>query len=146
MSGLEIAGLALAVLPVLMSAVQQYNNCLIPFNRYQKFAKEARSYYIELDVQRIIFRNQCRNLLEEIVDHDTASSMLDSLTQKAWANKKLDDKLAHQLGDSLDACTEIIELVEQRLQDIKGESESLRSIVEQEKKVPPISILAIFCL
>lgn len=134
MSGIEIAGLALAVLPILMSAVQQYNKCLSPFGRYKKFAKEARGYYVELDVQRIIFRSQCRNLLEEIVDHDMASSMLNSLTQKAWTNKKLDEKLAQQLGESLEACTALIELIEQRLQDISGESEGLKSIVEQETK------------
>lgn len=137
MSGIEIAGLALTVLPILMSAVQQYNNCLGPFNRYKRFAKEARGYYKELDVQRIIFRNQCRHLLEEIVDHEAASRMLNSLTQKAWTNKKLDEKLALQLGESLEACIAIIELIEQRIEDISGESEGLKSIVEQEKKVSP---------
>lgn len=137
MSGLEIAGFALAVLPILMAAVQQYNKCLSPFGRYKKFAKEARGYHVELDVQRIIFRSQCRNILEEIVDHDTASGMLDSLTQKAWTNKKLDEMLAQQLGESLEACIAIIQLIEQRLQYISEESEGLKSIVEQEKKAFP---------
>ena len=139
MSGFEIAGLALAILPILMSAAQQYNNCLGPFSRYKRFAKEARGYYKELEIQRTIFRNECRNLLEEIVDHDAASSMLDSLTQKAWANKKLDEQLAEQLGESLDACVAIIELIEQRLRDISGESRGFKSIVEQERKVFPSS-------
>ena len=135
MSGFEIAGLALAILPVFMSAAQQYNNCLGPFSRYKRFAKEARGYYKELEIQRTIFRNECRNLLEEIVDHDEASSMLDSLNQKAWTNKKLDEQLAQQLGESLEACIAIIELIEQRLQDISGESQGFKSIVELEKDV-----------
>ena len=135
MSGLEIASLALAVLPVLMSAAKQYNHCLGLFSRYKKFAKEARGYYKELEIQRTIFRNQCRNLLEEIIDHDSASSMLNLLTEKAWTNEELDKRLAQQLGESLEACTLTIELIEQRLQDISGESERLKSIVEQEKKV-----------
>ena len=135
MTGSEIAGLALAVLPILMSAAQKYNNCLGPFSRYKRFAKEARGYYKELEIQRTIFRNECRNLLEETVDHDAASSMLDSLTQDVWANKKLDKQLAQQLGESLEACIAIIELIEQRLLDISGESQRFKSIVEQEKDV-----------
>lgn len=133
--GVEIAGLALAVLPLLMSAAQQYNNCLGPFGRYKRFAKEARGYYKELEIQRTIFRNECRNLLEEIVDHDAASSMLNSLSQNAWANKKLDEQLAQQLGESLTACTATIQLIEERLQDISGEGQRFKSIVEQEKDV-----------
>lgn len=144
MSSIEIAGLTLAVLPMLLSAVQKYNNCLSPFGRYKRFAKEAQGYYRELDVQRIIFRSQCRGLLEEIVDHDEASSMLNSLTQKAWTNKYLDVKLAQQLGESLEACISIIELIEQRLQDIGGESEGFKSIVEQEKKVLLVSDIVSF--
>lgn len=143
MTGFEVAGLALAVLPVLMSAAQQYNNCLDPFSRYKRFAKEARAYYKELDIQRVIFRNQCRNLLEEIVDHDAASSMLNSLTQKAWTNKNLDEKLAQQLGKSMDACIATIELIEQRLQEISGESEGFKSIVEREKKGTRLSYISI---
>ena len=135
MSGLEVAGLALAILPVLMSAAEQYNNCLTPFSRYRKFAKEARNYYEELDIQRTIFRNQCRNLLEEIVDHDAASNMLELLDKTTWANKNLDEQLAFQLGESLDACTAVIRLVEQRLQDIMEEGKCFKSIVEQEKEV-----------
>lgn len=146
MSGLEIAGLSLAVLPVLMLAVQQYNKSLSPFNRYKRFAKEARSYFTELNVQRIIFRSQCRSLLKEIVDHDTTSSMLKSLTQTAWTNRRLDEKLVQHLEKSLKACTTIIELIEQRLQDISKESESLKSIVEQKKKASFLPIILIFRL
>lgn len=106
-----------------------------PFGRYRKFAKEARNYYQELEVQRIIFRNGCRNLLEGVVDHDAASGMLNSLTQQAWSDKRLDEQLAQQLGESLEACKAVIELIEQRLRDISGESLSFKSVVEQEKQV-----------
>lgn len=135
MSGIEIAGLTLAVLPILLSAAQLYSNCLSPFSRYKRFAKEARDYHKELEIQRTIFRNQCRNLLEEVIDHDEASSMLNSLTQQAWKNQRLDEQLAQHLGESLRACVAIIELIEQRLRDISEESEGFKSIVEQEKKV-----------
>lgn len=85
MSGIEGAGLALAVLPLVLSAARGYDNVLSLFFRYKRFAKEAKRYSRELDIQRTIFRNECRNLLEEIVEHDAASGMLDSLTKETWS-------------------------------------------------------------
>jgi hypothetical protein len=134
MSGIEVAGFALAVLPFLMSAAQQYNICLESFCRYKNFGKEARGYLKDLEIQKTIFRNECRSLLEETVDHHAASTMLDSLSPKAWSNRKLDEQLAQQLGESLNACKATIELIEQRLQDIIGESQNFKSIVEQEEE------------
>ena len=137
MSGaVEVAGLALAVLPVLMSAAQQYNNCcFIPFVRYKRFAKEAKIYCKELAIQKTIFYNQCRNLLEEVVDHDEASSMLKTLQLETWANKRLDEQLAGQLGESLKSCTDIIDLIEERVREINGESQKYSQIIEDEKQV-----------
>lgn len=135
MSGFEVAGLALAVLPVLMSAAQTYNNCVGPFHRYRKFAKEAHDYCEELEIQRTIFRDLCRNFLEELIDHDTANCMLKKLDQQTWADEKLDEQLVQLLGESLDRCKGVVGLIGNRLQDISGESLNFGSIVDQEKKV-----------
>lgn len=139
MSGVEGAGLALAILPLVLSAAKGYDNVLSPFFRYKKFAKEAKRYSRELDIQRTIFRNECRNLLEEIIEHDAASGMLDSLTKETWSDHQLDDQLIRQLGDSKQACVSIIELIEERLQDIEGENSDFSAIVEQERQVGNIA-------
>lgn len=135
MSGFEVAGLALAILPVLMSCAKQYNSCLRCFGRYKSFTKEARNYTKDIEIQRTIFRNECRNLLEEVVDHDAAASMLNMLDQEAWASKKLDEQLVQMLGESLQACITIIGRIEEQLQDLSKESKGFTSIIEQEKKV-----------
>lgn len=135
MSGIEGAGLALAILPLVLSAAKGYDNVLSPFFRYKRFAKEARIYSRELDIQRTIFRNECRNLLEEIIEHDAASGMLDSLTKETWSDHRLEDRLLQQLGESKQACVSIIELIEERLQDIEGETSDFSAIVEQERQV-----------
>ena len=135
MSGIEIAGLALAVLPILMTAVQQYNSCLTPIKRFRRFSTEAQDHYEELMIQRTIFRNHCRNLLEEVVDHDAASAMLNSLTQKSWSDQSIDEQLASKLGESLEACIAVVRLIGQRLQVTIEESRGFKSIVDQEKKV-----------
>lgn len=140
MSGIEGAGLALAILPLVLSAAKGYDNVLDPFFRYKRFAKEAKRYSRELDIQRTIFRNECRNLLEEIIEHDAASSMLGSLTKETWSNHRLEDRLVQQLGESKQACVSIIELIEERLQDIEGENIDFSAIVEQERQVSNITL------
>lgn len=72
--------------------------------------------------------------------------MLNSLNQQAWTNRKLDDQLSQKLGESREACIAIIELIELQLQDIIGESQDFKSIVEQEKEVSSVTYLAIIYL
>ena len=135
MSGVEAAGLALAILPVLLSAANHYNECLSPFLRYKKFTREAKRYCLELDIQRTIFRNQCRFLLENVTDHDAATAMLSLSAHSGWSNRQLDCQLAKQLGDSMKACLAVIDMIKQHLQDIEEENQEFRAIVDEKKQV-----------
>ena len=135
MSGFEVAGLALAILPLIFSAAKRYDSVLMPFLRYKRYAKEVKTYSKELGVQGTIFRNECRNLLEEVIDHDSASGMLVLLAQEAWSDCHLDAQLKQQLGESFEACVAIIELVEERLQDIEAENQEFGAIVHQAQQV-----------
>lgn len=135
MSGLEVAGLALAILPIFMSAVQSYNDCSSPFIRYKKFATIAQDYYKGIEVQKIIFRNECRYLLEKFIDHNEASKMLDLPTTDAWENKQLDEQLVQQLGESLEACVTVVESIDRRIREINEDRQRFITIVEREKRV-----------
>ena len=135
MSGIEAAGLALTILPLMLSAAKGYDNVLGPFLRYKRFAKQAKRYSKELDVQRTIFRNECRNLLEEVIEHDAASGMLELLTKETWSDCQLNDRLLEQLGDSKQACIKIVELIEDRLQDIDGDNNEFGAMVAQKRQV-----------
>ena len=136
MSGFEAAGLALAILPLVVSAAKRYDSVLSPFLRYKRFAKEVRIYLKELEIQRTIFRNECRNLLKRVIDHEAASSMLDLFTHEPWSDAHLDSQLVQQLGESWKACVAIIELIEERLIDVEVENQGFGAIVEQELQVP----------
>ena len=135
MSGVEVAGLALGFLPLLISAAEHYDKCLRPFIRYKDFAKEADRFQDSLRVQKGIFRNQCRILLEEIVEHDVASSMLDGRSGKdhpSWSDVELQEQLTRLLGESSDACITAIKLIKDRLGDIDTESQDLATAIDQD--------------
>ena len=136
MSGVE--GLALGVLPLLISAVEHYDDCLRPFIRYKNFAKEADRFQDSLDIQKTIFKNQCRILLEEIIDHDVASSMLNGpsgANHPSWSNIELEEQLVQLLGESRSACLATVKMIEERLRDIDSESQDLATTIEQGSRV-----------
>ena len=139
MSGVEtVAGLALGVLPLLISAAEHYEDCLRPFIRYKNFAKEADRFRHLLGIQKTIFRNQCRLLLEEIIEHDVAFSMLSGpsgANHPSWSDIDLEEQLSQLLGDSRNACITTVEMIEERLRDIEGESQDLETTIDQDSGV-----------
>jgi len=142
MSGVEtVVGLTLGVLPLLISAAEHYDDCLRPFIRYRNFAKEADRFRHSLGIQKTIFRNQCRILLEEILEHDVAATMLNGpsgANHPSWSDIELEKELCRLLGDSKGACITTIELIEERLRDIECESRDLETSIDQDQ----VSIMA----
>ena len=139
MAGVEtVAGLALGILPLLISAAEHYDDTLRPFKRYQNFAKEANRFQGQLGIQKVIFKNHCRILLEEIIEHDVASSMLhgpSAPSHPSWSDVELEEQLSQLLGESRDACVTTVKMIEQRLCDIDGESQDLATIIHQDSRV-----------
>ena len=136
MSGAEaVAGLTLGVLPILLAAAEHYDQCFRPFVRYKKIAKEADHFRDQLNIQKTIFRNQCRLLLEQIVEHDAASRMLKAPDEPLWHDAALDAKLSALLGESREACVAAVGIIEQRLNDIQTESRELWTALAAERQV-----------
>ena len=136
MSGLEVVGLVLAILPLLVSAAEHYDDCIRPILRYRKLVIEVQIFQRKLEVQKAIFINQCRILLESVVEHDDAVRMLASRSNDpCWQNSSLEKQLLEQLGDSTEACVTSIELIREKLQVIRKESQSLQDVVDLDKDV-----------
>lgn len=128
--------MALGVLPVLVSAAERYDDCVRSFKRYKNFAKVADRYQSHVAVQKAIFKNQCRILLEQIIDHDAASSMLNNGTKHPkWSDPELEKQLCEILRESRDACMTTVETIEEHLRDVESEGRHLESTIEQDARV-----------
>lgn len=144
MSGVEtVVGLTLGVLPLLISAAEHYDDCLRPFIRYRNFAKEADRFRHLLGIQKTIFRNQCRILLEEIIEHDVATTMLNGpsgANHPLWSDVELEKDLCKLLGDSRETCITTIEMIEERLRYIECESRDIETTIDQDSQVSNCSL------
>ena len=140
MSGVEAAaGLALAILPLLVSAAEHYDDCLRPFHRFKNFAEEVRRYLQLLGIQKSIFRGQCRLLLQHVnLEHATA--MMAQADHPFWSDERLEDDIGNVLGDSKDECVSIIEMMQEELQGIEAESQKLLATANQRPQVSMVNL------
>ena len=130
---MEAVGVALALLPLLISAAENYNNCVGPFSRYKRFAKEAEKFVQLLDVQRIIFRNECQILLESLIGGDVAATMLNNPNHPSWRDIGLNQQLIQLLDKSETACVNIINLISERLREVELECQDIVATLNDSK-------------
>ena len=126
MSGAEIV---LGILPLLLATAEHWDDCLRPFKRYRRFATEVDRFRQQLNVQHTIFRNQCRILLENVTEDDTAVQMLAQWKHPLWSDSAMESELSKRLAESKGACAAAIELIAERLEGVLQESRDLESIV-----------------
>ena len=145
MSGFEAAGVLLGVLPLLVSAIEHYDDVLRPLQRFKDYAPELSRFQRRILAQKTIFRSQCQLLLVPITDHETANDMLDGPKHQEWSSKHLKAKLEQQLGYSAKACAETIKDIEDQLSIIqeKAEGFGLWQPVSSESLLDGIYILKI---
>ena len=130
---MEAVGVALALLPLLISAAENYNNCVGPFSRYKSFAKGAEKFVQLLDVQRIIFRNECQILLESFIGGDVATTMLNNPNHPSWRDPELNRQLIQLLDKSETACANVINLINERLREVELECQDIVAILNDSK-------------
>ena len=135
MDGFGISFGVLGLLPLIISAAEHYNDCFHPFRRYRKFGAEVDRFQQQLKIQKTIFRNQCRILLENVTRDDAAASMLGERSHTLWADPETEQQLADYLKDSRDACVSTLQLIEERLKDVEEESQGLSAILDENQDV-----------
>ena len=130
---MEAVGVGLALLPLLISAAENYNNCVGPFSRYKSFATEAEKFVQKLDIQKIIFHNQCQILLESCIRGDVAATMLNNPNHPSWRDPELNQQLIQLLGRSETAYADTINLISERLREIELECQDIVAILNDSK-------------
>ena len=135
MAGVEAIGLALGLLPLIISAFEHYDDVLRPFSRYRSFTSKAQRFIDELDTERTIFRTECQLLLAAVVGPKIAAEMLRNRHHSSWDDDDVRDRLIGQLGALGTACTSLISKIESKLCEIGKKSEQLGTVMLQAKAV-----------
>jgi hypothetical protein len=122
------AGLALGVIPLLISAVENYEITFQPFVTYRHHIREIRKFATRLDTQRAIFHNECQVLLSAVGQN--LADVLENRQHPARNDAELSSRLESLLGNSCDICVSTVNLIIDTLEEVTRETEGFRDMLE----------------
>jgi hypothetical protein len=131
MSGFEVVGVVLGVIPLLISAAEHYDDVFKPFKRFKKYAPELELYQQKLKTQKTIFMNQCQLLLTALTGRESAKEMLREKDHPSWNDNVLRKKLGEQLGSSREACEATVQMISVKLKSIEEDAESFGATLQE---------------
>lgn len=98
LTGIEVAGLVLAVFPLVINALEYYEDGLQPIKEWVRFRGEYAAFMNALCRQKIFFRQNIEELLGPIVASDfEMAQLLDNPRGPGWKSEDLDMKLRKRL-------------------------------------------------
>jgi hypothetical protein len=118
MSGVEVLGLVLGILPLLVSAIEHYEDVLRPIRRYRQFTSKAQRFCDELEAERTVFQAECQLLLGVVVDLDVAKEMLSNPNHPSWRDEVVCTRFSCQLGTLGATCLSIVSKIEMKVNEI----------------------------
>ncbi|KAL4746585.1 hypothetical protein BDW72DRAFT_184583 [Aspergillus terricola var. indicus] len=106
MSGIEVAGLALAVLPLVVNQLYDYCRGIETVKGLRRYRWELENYSSNLSAQYAIFLNTLEIFLQDVVDdHDERSELIKYPKGTGWKDPQLQAALTQKLGRDYNAFT-----------------------------------------
>jgi hypothetical protein len=99
-SGFEVVGLVLAVLPIVISALENYEKGISTIQRFRAYRREVRSICIALQTEQVLFGNSCEQLLKDIVSPVELELLLKEPGGTQWTLPHISRNLQTRLGSS----------------------------------------------
>jgi hypothetical protein len=104
MSGVELAGLVLGVLPLLIQGIESYNEGLDPIKSFMRWEKELPHFIRKLRNQHVHYSQTIGILLAPITEEiELAEMMTDPGLSRMWRDQEIAARLRDRLQDSYDA-------------------------------------------
>lgn len=124
-SGIEIAGLLLAVLPIFISAAEHYKDGIGFVKRAVKKEMFAEQYRDELIQQRTLLSLYIKGIVGKTsLSPKTQLILVDDLTGEAWRRSDVVKQLKTELGDAyqpfLDTVSRVCKALARQIKDISG--------------------------
>lgn len=132
MSGVEVVGLFLGVLPVVIEAVKAYHTTCEKIQIFRHYSREVERILKQFRVRQRMFLNECHLLLQLVVDDDGTKAMLGDFEHSLWRDKDLNNQLNNYLSDSYKSCKDIMEDTQTILEDV-GEELRCFDVITSEK-------------
>lgn len=109
MSGIEAAGLVLAVFPIVVNGLQHFTEGVETIKSWKRFRRELDKYSRTLETQRVVYLNTIERLFEGIIQSNDELDALMKDPRGAFShNTEYEGRLNTRLGRSYDNYTRIM--------------------------------------
>jgi hypothetical protein len=139
MSGIEVAGLLLGVIPLVIEGYHGLEKAFAIYEAYRSYPKELKKFEAKLGAQKTVFRNNCINLLSSISnDRPKVYAMLSDSGHVGWHDGDIHRRLANRveaLDESFLSCQRTMEQIHEALQSISREVEAFQVILNPPNEV-----------
>jgi len=123
MSGFEVAGLVLGSLPVLVSALNLYNDTVSTVRKWRGFQREIKNLIRNLQTEQANFQNTCETLLNGIAPTTQIEEMILDPGGSLWQNKMIQKEIQLRLwrdhGLFIDNLEEVNEAINEMRSKLK---------------------------
>ena len=110
MSGVEAAGFVLAVLPLLISALEDYRKGFEPLEDWWRFRTVYKECHQNISIQKLFFEENLEQLLTPLVEgEDQLAALLEKPGGDGWKDPDLEEMLKKKLPKSYDLYLGVIE-------------------------------------
>ena len=111
-------GLAFAVMPLLISAFENYEVTFQPFVTYCRHVKEVERSLARLGIQKTIFLNECELLFMAVSNGPSLSEVLRDSNHPCRTDEQISKRLLDLLGSSYSTCISTLNLINETLDKI----------------------------
>jgi hypothetical protein len=98
LTGVEIAGLVLGAIPLIISALEHYEDFTAPTKAFIHWRRRLRRLIQELYIIRASYDQAIRLLLEPFADLADQTTMMDNPRSELWTEGVIADNLRNKLG------------------------------------------------
>lgn len=126
-----VAGLGLAVAPLIISALENYEHTFQPIIIFSHgYRREVERFQHALRVQKVNFANECCFLLHSVTSN-RGNLMINDPRHALWQDEDLEDRLIVRLEDCYDACVSALSLINAALSEILRETKTLEILTQK---------------
>lgn len=130
----EVAGLVLAVAPLIISTFEHYEGVARYCQTFAKYTHRIKAHLRALNVQETIFRNATERLLCHCTEEEQARQMLLDRNHAGWHDSHIAALYWERLGGTRSAFEDCIETIADELATIKEKLERLEIKADESGK------------
>jgi hypothetical protein len=140
MSGLEIAGLTLATIPILIEAIKAYRNTYDRIQTFRHAEKRLGVIIHQFGVCKLNFLTESRSLLELVLaSAQLSQEMMTDTEHHLWQDETVERQLIAMLRENMEPCAGLIAHTTATIQAFDGRLSKLQ-VSPVSMKLPLVQI------